>query len=142
MGFEIDFLAVGEGARSGDAIALRWGNLYGPRTEQFVMVVDGGNKDSGAALVDRIRTDYDTSIVDLVVNTHPDADHASGLSVVLEKLTVGKLWMHQPWNRLGHIHDLVVDGRITHDSLQDRIKEALDAAHTLELIATEKGIPM
>lgn len=142
MGFEIDFLAVGEGARSGDAIALRWGNLFGSREEQFVMVIDGGNKDSGAALVSHIEGYYDTSDVNLVLNTHPDADHASGLSVVLEELTVRKLWMHRPWNRLKHIHDLVQDGRITHDSLQDRIKEALAAAHELEEIALEKGIPI
>jgi beta-lactamase superfamily II metal-dependent hydrolase len=142
MGFEIDFLAVGEGARSGDAIALRWGNLFGPRDQQFVMVVDGGNKDSGAALVSHIEGYYGTSDVDLVVNTHPDADHASGLSVVLEELTVKKLWMHLPWNRLEHIHDLVQDGRITHDSLQARIEEALEAAHALEEIAEEKGIPI
>jgi len=142
MGFEIDFLAVGEGARSGDAIALRWGNLFGSREQQYVMVVDGGNKDSGDALVHHIQADYDTSVVDLVLNTHPDADHASGLSILMEELTVKKLWMHQPWNRLEHIHDLVLDGRITHDSLQGRIEEALEAAHTLEGIAEEKGIPI
>lgn len=142
MGFEIDFLPVGEGARSGDAIALRWGNLFGPRDQQFVMVVDGGNKDSGAALVSHIKGYYDTSVVDLALNTHPDADHASGLSVVLEELTVRKLWLHQPWNRLEHIHDLVQDGRITHDSLQARIEEALEAAHYLEELAEEKGIPI
>jgi beta-lactamase superfamily II metal-dependent hydrolase len=142
MGFEIDFLAVGEGARNGDAIALRWGNLFGPRQQQFVMVVDGGNKDSGAALVSHIENYYGTSEVDLAVNTHPDADHASGLSVVLEELPVKKLWMHLPWYRLQHIHDLVQDGRITHDSLQARIEEALAAAHALEEIAEDKGIPI
>ena len=142
MGFEIDFLPVGDGARSGDAIALRWGNLFGSRDQQFVMVVDGGNKASGDALVSHIQSHYDTSVVDLVLNTHPDADHASGLSIVLEELTVRKLWMHQPWNRLQHIHDLVQDGRITHDSLQARIEEALEAAHALETIAEEKGIPI
>jgi beta-lactamase superfamily II metal-dependent hydrolase len=142
MGFEIDFLAVGEGTRSGDAIALHWGNLFGPRNQQFVMVVDGGNNDSGAALVSHIEGYYRTSDVDLAVNTHPDADHASGLSVVLEELTVKKLWMHLPWNRLEHIHRLMQDGRITHDSLQARIEEALKAAHALEEIADRKGIPI
>ncbi len=142
MGFEIDFLAVGEGARSGDAIALRWGNLFGPRDQQFVMVVDGGNKDSGDALVSHIEAYYGTSEIDLVLNSHPDADHASGLSVVLEEMTVKKLWMHRPWTRLEHIHDLVQDGRITQDSLQARIEEALEAAYALEEIAVEKGIPI
>ena len=42
MGLEIDFLSVGEGEKSGDAIALRYGNLFGPRSEQTVLVIDGG----------------------------------------------------------------------------------------------------
>lgn len=142
MGYEIDFLAVGDGARSGDAIAIRWGNLFGHRDEQFVMVIDGGNKDSGDALVNHIETYYGTSEVNVVLNTHPDADHASGLATVMKELTVGRLWMHRPWERLEHIHELVQDGRITHDSLQDRIKEALRSAHALEEIALDKGIPI
>ena len=47
MGFEVDFLPVGEGEKSGDAIAIRCGNLNGSRNEQFVMVIDGGTLDSG-----------------------------------------------------------------------------------------------
>jgi beta-lactamase superfamily II metal-dependent hydrolase len=38
MSYEIDFLPVGEGEKSGDAIAIRCGNLTGARGEQFVMV--------------------------------------------------------------------------------------------------------
>ena len=37
MGFEIDFLPVGEGQKSGDAVAVRHGNLHGSRSEQFVI---------------------------------------------------------------------------------------------------------
>ena len=43
-GYEIDFRAVGEGERSGDAIVVRFGNLAGNRDQQFVMVIDGGTK--------------------------------------------------------------------------------------------------
>ncbi|MBF4307570.1 MBL fold metallo-hydrolase, partial [Vibrio anguillarum] len=42
MGYEIDFLGVGEESKSGDAIALRYGNLHGHRDEQTVVVIDGG----------------------------------------------------------------------------------------------------
>jgi hypothetical protein len=41
MGIEIDFIRAGEESKSGQAIALRFGNLHGPRDEQTVMVVDG-----------------------------------------------------------------------------------------------------
>ena len=51
MGYEIDFLPVGD--KSGDAIALRYGNLFGQRTEQTVVVVDGGSEDDTAAVARR-----------------------------------------------------------------------------------------
>ncbi|MFI1955905.1 hypothetical protein ACH437_29400 [Streptomyces xinghaiensis] len=38
MGYEIDFLPVGEESKGGDAIALRYGNLYGSRRELTVIV--------------------------------------------------------------------------------------------------------
>ena len=50
IGYEIDFLAVGEGEKSGDAIALRFGSLLTDPPQQTVFVIDGGFKDSGQAL--------------------------------------------------------------------------------------------
>ena len=47
MGYEIDFLAVERGEKSGDAIAFRIGNLFGPREQQFVGIVDGGYTEDG-----------------------------------------------------------------------------------------------
>jgi hypothetical protein len=67
--YEIDFLPVGDGARSGDAIALRYGNLEGARAEQTVIVIDGGFTDDGAALVELIKTHYGTEHVDIVLAT-------------------------------------------------------------------------
>jgi beta-lactamase superfamily II metal-dependent hydrolase len=77
-GYEIDFLPVGSGERSGDAICVR----YGTPGYYKVMVYDGGTKESGEALVKHIREHYGTHHVDYVVCSHPDADHAFGLSVV------------------------------------------------------------
>ena len=53
------------------------------------MVVDGGTKESGKKIVEHIKIYYGTTHVDYVVNTHPDQDPASGLSVGMEELTVG-----------------------------------------------------
>lgn len=50
-GYEIDFLPVGNGERSGDAIAIR----YGSQDNYKIMVYDGGTKESGQALVDHIK---------------------------------------------------------------------------------------
>ncbi len=138
IGYEIDFLPVGSGSRSGDAIAMR----YGSPGNYKVMVYDGGTKDAGQALVDHIKAYYGTTRVDYVVNSHPDGDHASGLSVVLEQLEVGELWIHRPWEYSAEIRDYFKDGRITDNSLAERLKEKMGAAYALEQLAVEKGIPV
>ncbi|MEL6109113.1 MAG: MBL fold metallo-hydrolase [Planctomycetota bacterium] len=140
VGCEIDFIAVGDGERSGDAIAVRWGNLSGSPAEQSVIVIDGGNVSSGEDLVNRVRSDYGSHHIDAVISTHPDADHAKGLATVMNQFSVGALWLHQPWNRANDIHDLVLDGRVTPASLESRIKTALSAAYDLERIAEDRNI--
>ena len=140
MGFEIDYLPVGSGKHSGDAIALRYGNLFGPRSEQVVVVIDGGTKESGQALVDHINTHYGTTKVDYAFCTHADGDHASGLTVVVEQLEVGVLVMQQPWDHAEEIRALFKDGRISDLSLGIRIRKSLQAAHDLETTAMESGV--
>ena len=139
MGYEIDFLPVGEGEKSGDAIALRFGNLHGNRDEQTVVVIDGGFKETGKKLVEHIDKYYRTDYVDLAISTHPDADHVSGLTVVLEELRVGHLWMHQPWNRDG-MAKLFRDDRVTDKSIREKLRKSLNGAKDLEELAGEKGI--
>jgi len=138
IGFELDFLPVGNGDRSGDALAVRYGIPRNYKT----LVYDGGTKESGQELVDHIKKYYGTSRVDYVVNSHPDGDHASGLSVVLEQLQVGQLWMHRPWRYSSVILDYFKDGRITDKSLADRLKEEMSAAYALEEIAGKRHIPV
>ncbi len=142
MGYEVDFLAVGEESKSGDAIALRFGDLEASREEQTVVIIDGGYKQSGEDLVSHIKEHYGTDIVDLVVLTHPDSDHASGLHVVLEKLTVKKLWMHKPWEHSDGKAIQFEDGRVTDKSIGERLKNALETAYTLCQLAEEKNIPI
>lgn len=137
MDFDIDFLPVGNGEKSGDAICLRWQEDSGGYK---VMVIDGGTKESGEKLVKHIRKHYNTERVDYVVNTHPDQDHASGLSVVLEELEVGELWIHRPWLYTEQILSHFKDGRITADSLKKRLQNSFSYVYPLEEIAKEKKI--
>lgn len=139
MGYEVDFIPDGEGERGGEAIAIRLGNLSGQRSEYAVIVIDGGSKDTGKALVEHIKKFYGTEQVDLVISTHPDADHSSGLSVVLEELDVRLLWMHRPWEHAQDIKDSFKNGRITTQGLKETIKKALEDAHDLEEIANKKN---
>lgn len=141
MEYEIDFLPVGDGERSGDAIALRHGNLSGPRNEQVVIVVDGGFTDDGEALVEHIRNHYGTDVVDLVVSTHPDQDHVCGLKVVLEQMDVRELWMHRPW-----LHSQALSrarlSAFTSSGLANKVTASLQGASDLEQIAESRGIPI
>jgi beta-lactamase superfamily II metal-dependent hydrolase len=141
MGYEIDVLPVGDGSRSGDAIALRYGNLMGPRNEQTVVVVDGGFTDDGEALVNHIVEHYGTDRVDVVVSTHPDQDHVCGLKVVLENLTVDELWMHQPWRHSQTLASLRPQ-RFASSQLSEKVEKALEGEAELEDLANERGIPI
>lgn len=145
FGYEIDFLPVGNGDKSGDAIAIR----YVTQGKYKIMVIDGGTKESGIELVSHIRKHYKATRVDYVVNTHPDQDHASGLTEVLEKLEVGELWIHRPWLYVDKIVNYVDnsktpfirDKRTTIKSIKDRFQwEYYKYAKELENMAKDKGI--
>ena len=114
MGYEVDFIQVGQESKSGDAIALRWGDDLYNNGEQFVAVIDGGYKNSGEDsvrnsgedLAELIKKYYHAKAIDLVVSTHPDADHIGGLSYILDEFDVKKLWIHKPWE---HNNDIAKD---------------------------------
>ena len=140
MGYEIDIIGVGQESKSGDAIAIRWGNLYGPRSEQTVVIIDGGFRVTGATVVDHIKKYYGTDLIDAVISTHPDQDHINGLDVVLDDLDVRELWVHQPWEHNAGLASKFADGRVTDFSLSERLQESLDSASDLVVKAQRKGI--
>jgi len=146
MGFEIDFLPVGPESKSGDAIALRFGNLLEKkREEQAVVIIDGGFKDDGQKIIDHIKKYYDgTDIIDLVIATHPHEDHTAGLQTVLKEMQVKEFWMHKPWDEIhtNNISRWFVDGRVTDNSISEALRKSLDTSRDLEIIAEKKGIPI
>lgn len=95
--YEIDFLPVesdqGGSTKSGDAIT---GQLWLDTNSSRTFVVDGGFSTVGEDLVNHIKTYYSTAHIDLVVSTHPDADHLNGLLYVIENMSVGELLIHRP----------------------------------------------
>lgn len=97
---------------------------------------------SGVALVNHIKTIYQTETVNLVVNTHPHQDHTAGLTAVLSELEVDLLLMHLPWEHSSEILNLFHDGRITSDSLADRIKRGLQATHDLYELSLKREVPV
>jgi beta-lactamase superfamily II metal-dependent hydrolase len=139
MGFEIDFLPVGEGSKAGDAIAIRH-NLNG---DYEAIIVDGGTDASGEALIEHVRSYYgiNTPITD-VISTHPDTDHACGLRPVLEKLPVKRLWLHGLWHHAAAMRELYSDGRWTEEGLRDAIKREYPVIDDLLTIAGKRNIPV
>jgi beta-lactamase superfamily II metal-dependent hydrolase len=94
MHCEIEFLPVGEGEKAGDAIVLR----YGYQTNYRLMLVDGGHEATGEEIVAHLRQEFGSSpVLEHVVLTHSDADHASGLRTIIREIPVANLWLHIPW---------------------------------------------
>ena len=131
MGYQVDFIGVGQESKSGDAIAIRWGNLRGPREQQCVVVIDGGFQDSGHHLSNHVKKYYGTDLIDAVVSTHADQDHINGLGAVLDELRVRELWIHQPWRHNHGLANRFADGRVTDRSLGQRLRQNLDTASDL-----------
>ncbi len=76
MDFEIEFHPVGDASKAGDATVVR----YGFNGQYQVVVIDGGTEDSGAKLVEHIKSVYGpNTVIEHAICTHPDTDHASGL---------------------------------------------------------------
>lgn len=140
MGYEVDFLGVGKESKSGDAIAIRFGNLHGSRQEQTVVIIDGGFSDTGDELVEHVKSHFATEVVDIVINTHPDMDHINGLETVLNELTVHELWIHQPWDHNDGLADKFQDGRVTDNSLGEKLKNNLEKAWSLVQLAQAKDV--
>lgn len=140
--YEVDFFPVGDGERSGDAIIVRFGDLGGSRSDQRIVVIDGGFTNDGEAIVKHLLDVVDTDHVDLVVSTHPDQDHITGLCTVLEDLKVSQLWMHLPWEHTEDIAELFRDGRVTDNSVSTKLRNELNGARILAEAALERGVPI
>lgn len=148
MAYEIDFIGVGEEAKKdADAIAIRWKDNDG---NFRVGVYDGGLQVHGEKLVEFLNQYYfencKNACIDFVVCSHSDLDHVSGLKSILENFKVKALYMNRPWEFAKDIMDDVninlTDGRITENSLQDRLRDKYQYICELEEIANEKEVPI
>ncbi len=101
------------------------------------MVVDGGTQAAGEALAQHVRTLYGTDFVDSIISTHPDLDHAAGLSVVMDQLDFGQLVMHRPWEHAADICDLFKTPS-TPSKMSAKLRAAISSAHDLEALALKK----
>lgn len=134
--YEVRFFQVGSATKGGDAILIRLQDEYRNHT---VIIVDGGYRETGEKIIEYLNN-VNISTVDLVINTHPDIDHISGLIRLFEEdsLTINKLIMNRPWRDSNITADYFADNRITDKSVNKRMTEAFKYAYQLEQVAINK----
>lgn len=134
--YEIDFRQV-HTSKSGDAIAIR----YEVNGTWWVHLVDGGFTTTAPDIANFIRGTYGTNIINYVVVTHPDKDHAEGLAPILEEFDVQELWMLCPWHYANEL--LPYFPTFTSlDALISRLRNRYPYIYELEKIAIRKKIPI
>lgn len=139
MNFEIEFLPVGDASKAGDAIVAR----YGQPGAYAVTVIDGGTEDAGSNLVDHIKSQYGpTTVIDHVICTHPDSDHASGLRKVLEALPVRNLWLNGVWHHSNETLPYFADKRWTQAGLESLIRKEYSIVDELIALADAQSTPV
>lgn len=143
-GWEIDLLPVSESKKSGDCILLRFGKLYQGKNQQKVIIIDGGYADTAQTVKDHLRTYYKCEQngklnIDLMVLSHPDIDHISGLVKLMEDedVVVRVLLLNAPWHTMDRTW--FKDGRITDKSLKRSLKDVFDKLAVLIQTAETKG---
>ncbi|TCR76746.1 beta-lactamase superfamily II metal-dependent hydrolase [Rhizobium sp. BK376] len=137
MGYEIDFLSVGDS--NGDAICVRYGT---PELGYAVHITDGGFVDTGQRIIDHVNKYYGHgSRIENVVLSHQDSDHIAGLIPVVRHFDVGALWMNRPWLYAGELLQ-AFHGNYTVEGLRKAIRDAYPLLAELEEVASSKGIPI
>lgn len=156
MAYEIDYIGVkaDKATKDADAICLRWktGIALNGMPIYKVGVIDGGFEAHGNAMIAHMNQYYfddaegakskEKKTIDFVVVTHPDQDHAIGLKQVLKAFDVKKIYMNRPWLYVDELFDKVNDGRITKQSLRERLRNNYKTIVDIENIAEENEIPI
>jgi len=102
-------------------------------------VVDGGNLESGKALVEHVRTEFGkNSVISHLVITHSDADHASGVGEILSGLPVKNLWLHMPWLSAAAARPYFANKNWTDDGLAQALFKEYDLISDFVKLASEQ----
>lgn len=141
MNYEIDFIGVNEeSSKDAAATCLRY---YSQEFGRYVIIVyDGGFSAYGKAMVTLIKkyyTDEEKPHIDIVICSHSDDDHASGLSEIFDACSVGHLIINRPWLYASELYQKISDERKTVASLERELKETYYYIAELETKALEQG---
>jgi hypothetical protein len=120
--YEIDFLPSGSGSSTSNPSAITVRFTIDGEDDDAIVILDGGRARTGAAIVEHVRSYYDSHTVDLLIATQTNAEDLVGLAVVLDELEVRELLIHQPRRHRA-----------------DDSTEALDAVDRLLDVARHRG---
>ena len=133
--YQIDVFPNGKGDA---AICIRYGRLG----DYKVLVYDGGTPKIGSEIVDHIRNQYQTEVVDDVICSHANSDLALGLCDILDSLTVKRLWMHRPWVYSAPMAGYFYRRRQTKTALAAHFEAKFSVPHLLEVIAADRRVTL
>jgi beta-lactamase superfamily II metal-dependent hydrolase len=134
--WEVDFLQVNS-SRSGDAITAR----YQVGSTFWVHVIDGGYAADAERIAGHIKNRYGTNIIDHMVVTHPDQDHAEGLAKLAELCEVRNLWMLRPWHYANELMSYFTTYTSV-DRLASKLRSSYPFIDELEKVAIKNKIPI
>ncbi|MFD0868750.1 MBL fold metallo-hydrolase [Paenibacillus residui] len=78
---KVHFIDVGQGAAQ---------LIIGPTGK--TMLIDAGNNDKEKLMVEYLQKEK-IKRIDIIIGTHPDADHIGGLDAVIDNFDIGKIYM-------------------------------------------------
>ena len=80
--------------------------------------------------------------IDALIISHADKDHAQYGAELVRQMKVNSIWMHQPWKYINDIYPKVNDGRITPQSLENRLIEKYSIIYEIAKVANQKSVPI
>jgi beta-lactamase superfamily II metal-dependent hydrolase len=141
---EIDVLPASNETKGADSILLRFGTFdyEAYSNEQTVILIDGGYQDTSEKIKKHLKDYYKTKIIDLLICTHPDADHINGLIKLLEDQTiiVKKALIHDPWKHKYTIHRKSRDNKTTPDLIETKLDDSLNSLDDLLTLLEKRKV--
>lgn len=127
---EVDFLPASQ-SKSADAILIRVGTFSyedPSDNDQKVVLIDSGYTECGVGIKEHLRRYYGKPHIDYVFITHPDRDHIAGFNALLDdkNVSIGHVYIHDPWEHCVEIFKRDKDGRRTRNSVERKIDEAFE----------------
>jgi hypothetical protein len=101
--------------------------------------VDGGYSTTAPDVAKFISDTYGTDLINHIVVTHPDRDHAEGIAPILEQFRVGALWMLRPWEYAAQLYPYFPLYQSV-EAVAKRLQDEYPYIYDLEKIARRRGI--